>query len=214
MDKAIQELEEELKRLLPGGQAASPSTLATAVRNTNNRIRLYGLSAREIVLKRDSYTNAGLDFSDSDLSSFKHSKRVENHAHSERSKGRGANAAIDTSVDIGDIVHVKKDGSKHQVRDFYLVVEVDIQQKMSTLQKFCGYQLRNKKYSVKLNEIYKAPCSFTSAQTSPMQKTDPDSDEDIHYTDTEDSSETVPVRSSTRTRRTPDYLVTSEIRRV
>ena len=45
VDKAIQELEEELKRLLPEGQAASPSTIATAVRNINNRIRMYGLSA-------------------------------------------------------------------------------------------------------------------------------------------------------------------------
>ena len=57
VDKAIQEIEGEIKRLLPNGQLISPGMLATAIRNTNSRIRMNGLSAREVIMKRDIFTN-------------------------------------------------------------------------------------------------------------------------------------------------------------
>ena len=77
-------------RILPDGQSSSISTLATAVKNVNNRIRKYGLSSREILLKRDSFTNDDLHFSDNELLSFKHTQRTENHKHSEKSKGKNS----------------------------------------------------------------------------------------------------------------------------
>ena len=123
---------------------------------------MYGLSAREIILKRESFTNAELSFSDSKLSSFKHDKRIENHVASARSKAQGSNIAIEALVNVGDIVHIKNEGSKHQAREFYLVVDVDNQVKVASLQKFCGNQLRRKRHAVKLNELNKAPCSISS----------------------------------------------------
>ena len=214
IDKAVQELEHELKRLLPNGEAASPSTLATAVRNINNRIRLYGLSAREIILKRDSITNSELIFSDKDLSSFKYAKRAENHGYSERSKARGAASAEEASVVSGDIVHLKADGTKHQVRDFYLVMDINAPKKMVTVQKFCGNQLRSKQYHIRLNELYKAPCSFTSSSLVRPNDVEEDSDDDAVYeAHVNDDSASSSVRSSSRLRRKPSYLATSEIQR-
>ena len=226
VDKAIQELEEELKRLLPEGQAVSPSTLATAVRHVNNRIRMYGLSAREIILKRESFTNAELSFSDSNLSSFKHNKRIENHKLSAESKARGSDVATEAFVNVGDIVHIKNDGSKHYAREFYLVVDVEKQSKIAHLQKFCGNQLRRKRYSVKLNELYKAPCSITSTSHSGEQETDSEEEEqtgDEHCMGSSLAAETgsgestsaeVTGRASSRIRRKPEYLATSEIQRI
>ena len=212
VDKAIQELEEELKRLLPNGETCSLSTLSTSVRNVNNRVRIYGLSAREIILKRDSHTNNELNFTDTDLSSFKYAKRLVNHKHSEYSKCNRSNPASEAAVNVGNIVHIKKDGSKHRVRDYYLVVEVDIP--MATIQKFCGNQLRSKKYLVKFNEIYEAPCSFSPEHTASNDSEDED-DLEIRpdFSTNSSSRDTPPVRSSTRVKKKPDYLATNEIQR-
>ena len=51
-------------------------------------------------------------------------------------------------VEIGDIVHVKSEGSKPRARDFYLVTSVDYESSMAFLQKLIGTQFRNKKYQV------------------------------------------------------------------
>ena len=215
IDKAVQELEHELKRLLPSGEAASPSTLATAVRNINNRVRMYGLSAREIILKRDSFTNSDLRFSDKDLSSFKHAKRIENHEHSEHSKAKGAAHAEEASVDVGDIVHLKEDGSKHHVRDFYLVMDIDLPRKMAGVKKFCGNQLRSKRYQVRFNELYKAPCSFLPSSLAKSNIAE-DSDDDMIYgnhVDNEQNTEQDTQRYPSRLRKKPDYLATAEIQR-
>ncbi len=225
IDKAIQELENELKRLLPDGQPSSISTLATAVRNINNRIRQHGLSSREIITKRETFTNKDLEFSDSDLSNFKHTKRHENHNYSERSKANGGAIATEASIDVGDIVHVKNEGSKHKARDFYLVVEVDMVQHLASLQKFCGSQLRSKRYTVRFNEIYKSPCTWTSTSSLQNEESDNESDIDIVTGSEQDQPdpaiETIPVvqhptpptRFSTRVRHEPDFLSTKEIQR-
>ena len=55
-DKAVQELEKELKRLTPDGSPASASTIALAVANLNNRIRFNGMSSKEMLFKRDQFT--------------------------------------------------------------------------------------------------------------------------------------------------------------
>ena len=59
-DKAVQEIEKEIKRLVPDGGPITPNTLALVVSDVNSRIRFNGLSAREIVLKRDQYTGEPL----------------------------------------------------------------------------------------------------------------------------------------------------------
>ena len=141
VDKAVQELEGELKRLLPDGGKSSTSTLATAVRNTNSRVRSNGLSAREIIMKRDNFTNDPINFSDDHLKSFKYEKRVQNHFHSAVSKSRGGSSPEDVTFNSGDIVHIKSDGTKHRVRDFYLIANVDYDQEDVYLQKFCGNRL-------------------------------------------------------------------------
>ena len=50
VDKAIQELESEIKRMVPNGGPISAGTLSIAICHTNNRIRATGLSAKEIIM--------------------------------------------------------------------------------------------------------------------------------------------------------------------
>ena len=155
-DKAVQEIEKEIKRLVPDGGPITPSTLALAVSNVNSRIRFNGLSAREIVLKRDQYTGEPLSFPDSELAIARQKARERNHKYSELSKAKGGKPATSANVNKGDLVHIKAEGDKHTSRDFYLVVNINTDEGGAVLQKFVGNQLRSKKYLVKLTEIYQA----------------------------------------------------------
>ena len=77
-----------------------------------------------------------------------------------KSKCKDANLAQPTPVAIGDIVHVKIDGTKHKVRDFYLVMSIDKVKSLIGIQKFCGNKLLRKQYLVKPEEIYLAATNY------------------------------------------------------
>ena len=78
--------------------------------------------------------------------------RLRNHEGSARAKANGAQPARNAQVSVGDIVHVKSDGSKHKAREFYLIMSIDIDQSMAYIQTFCGSTLRKKQYKVKLKQ--------------------------------------------------------------
>ena len=112
-------------------------------------------------------------------------------------------------------MHIKSEGSKHNVREFYLVVALNSTTKKVTLQKFCGSQLRTKKYELLLSEIYKAPCSITPQSTTNNHESDEESDSSNGEDPAEDtpSNSVATPRSSSRIRRKPDFLSTTEIQR-
>ena len=122
-------------------------------------------------------------------------------------------------------MHIKNEGSKHHVREFYLIVDIEKQSKTAHLQKLCGNQLRRKRYSVKLNEIYKAPCSITTTARSVEQETNSEEEEIVNgeqcmgnnrvaeATAGEGTSDEATRRSSSQIWRKPDYLATGEIQR-
>ena len=169
----------------------------------NHRIRSNGLSAKEILFKRDIFTNEHINFSDNQIQDYKYAKRTENHRASELSKSRGSTRIDDIVISAGDIVHVKHEGTKHRAREFYLVTSVDHERKEAFIQKFCGSQLRGRRYLVKLAELYPAAanCNFCSSSSN--------SDKiDIRN----DISEPQ-LRRSNRIRNQPDYIATNEIQR-
>ena len=54
IDRTIQEIEEEIKRLLSSGTPINPGSLVIAISNINNRIRMTALSSKEILLKKET----------------------------------------------------------------------------------------------------------------------------------------------------------------
>ena len=85
VDKAIQELECELRESRSDGSKLSRADLALAIHVLNSRIRNRGLSANEILFQRDNVTGAQLQIDDSDLRDSQYSNRCDNHDPSARS---------------------------------------------------------------------------------------------------------------------------------
>ena len=84
-EKAVRELEEELIRQEPGGRPVSAVGLALATARLNSRLRLPGLSSRELWTQRNQFTHEQLPLSDYDLILGKHKQPSTNHASSEKS---------------------------------------------------------------------------------------------------------------------------------
>ena len=120
------------------------------------------MSSKEVLTKRDDFTGEPLEFIDSELSAIRYQSRLRNHANSVKSKCKNAVLATSTHAAVGDIVHVKVDGTKNKVRDFYLVMSVDKVKDMIGIQKFCGNKLLQKHYFVKPEEIYLAAVNYGS----------------------------------------------------
>ena len=86
-EKAVQELEHELKRIQPDGGPIRPSHLAVATATLNRRIRNRGFSAKEILYQRDNQSGQQLNFSDTTLGEQQHQKRCASHEPSAKKSG-------------------------------------------------------------------------------------------------------------------------------
>ena len=178
-ERAIQELEEELLRQDPHGEPISPTLLAVATARLNTRIRSRGLSAREIWTHRDQFTNKQIPVADQTLILQQHAGRLENHPYSERSKAPIGSIPTPPSIDIGDLVYLYADRTKHHSRDRYLVTSVESD--WCHLRKFVGSQLRQSLYRVKKSDCFKVPSSLPTQHKPPAGSYPPDSSEDEEY---------------------------------
>ena len=119
VDKACQELENELKRLEPEGAQITNSTLKLAIMNLNTKLRRRGnISAIEINQARDQNTGANLILDDDALRNDQLKKRKDHR-----------NIKMGPEVNIGDTVKLKNSNNKHKANDIYLVTnkqEADI----------------------------------------------------------------------------------------
>ena len=149
-EKAIQELENELIRINPNGNVISLSTLAIATSSLNSRIRLQGLSSRELWTQRDQFTHCQLPMHDQQVIQKQYDNRLNNHECSKNSKG-GKDPQVPAII-VGDLVYLYADKDKSLARNRYIVVSVD--NPWCTIRKFVGNQLRNNGYKVLITECY------------------------------------------------------------
>ena len=154
-ERAIQELEIELRKCYPNGNQLSPSELAVVVATLNSRIRNRGLSSKEIITQRDSITGEQLNFKDVHLGNKQHNLRLANHGPSSKAKGAGGAPASEINVSLGDLVYIKSDGNKHIARQRYIVT--GFEKEYVIVKKLAGSQFRSKNYCLKRSEIYPVP---------------------------------------------------------
>ena len=110
VDKAIQELEKELKAVSPEGKELTSSELAEATMTLNTRIRNRNLSSREILFSREQASGENLDIKDEELKLEKMAQKIDNHKYSEKSKYPKAIKPLDSKAQKGDAVYMKNDG--------------------------------------------------------------------------------------------------------
>jgi hypothetical protein len=170
-EKAIQELETELKQAYPSGGPLSSHNLALVVATLNTRVRNRGLSAKEILTQRDHITGEQLNLNDVDLAQQQHDLRTQNHASSAQSKAPRGKTASKLHVTAGDLVYLKCDGTKHTARERYIVMSVD--GAFATVKKLTGSQFRSKDYKVKACEMYSVPCTISSDMSNKFRHSDP-----------------------------------------
>ena len=193
-EKAIQEVQDEILRLDPTARTITPVQLAIAVASLNSRVRNRGLSAREMLLQRDQFTNLQLPVNDRHLIQDQHSSRNVNHDYSERSKCPKGTYAPSPSLEVGDIVYLTGDRNKTRARDRYLVVSVE--PPWCNVRKFTENQLRNTSYRVKTSDCYKVPVHASSPITPLVYSSESNEDSD---------SENTPSR------RKPSYFTPSSV---
>ena len=175
-ERAIQELEQEILHLQPGGGAVNELTLAIAISQLNSRIRQGGLSSLELWTQRDQLTGEQVPIVDKDVIQRQHSTRVANHPHSAYSKLRGhrPSNAGNSRLRIGDLVFLKHERDKGHARDKYMVVSININAGKCEIRKFTNNQFRRKKYLVSLSDCF----PVVSNLLSPLKPVDSSSDEE------------------------------------
>ena len=163
-ERAIQELEEELLKAAPAQPKVSRLVLSVTTARLNARIRSRGLSAREMFMLRDQFSNDQLPVSDRDLIESQSLQRTINHPYSERSKAPGLSSAPAPAIHPGDLVYLIGDKHKSHARDRYLVSSVDGE--WCFIKKFVGSTLRASSYKVKVSECFSVPSHHFSQPPS------------------------------------------------
>ena len=106
VDKSIQELEGELKRLDPDGGKLTSGVLSRAVTNLNDRVRGHGLSASQLHFSRDHFTGKNLALKDSRFKEVREARRE-----------KGSKVPPPRPVTPGQLVYIKAEGTKHCSRN-------------------------------------------------------------------------------------------------
>ena len=114
VDQIIQELENEIRKLETNHlEQLTPATLAKATMLVNSKIRHHGLSANDITFRREIATNKPVTVTDEKIAQL----------HNQHRQG-SCNADQPSTLQKptpGDIVLLKKNPSKHEIRQPFLV---------------------------------------------------------------------------------------------
>jgi hypothetical protein len=176
-EKAIQELEYELKCEYPQGGRVTSAGLSLVTATLNKRVRNRGLSAKEIIFQRDNLTGEHLNFDDSLLAADQKDIRERNHGPSSKCQAKRKVPAGKCNIRVGDLIFVKSDGNKHVARDKYIVTAKEDNYLFA--RKLVGAQFRSKSYKLRYSEIYPVPTKIPS-DLQPKQRhiSDPSSESD------------------------------------
>ena len=143
-------------RIEPSENPITLSQLTLAVSSLNSRIRLHGLSAYELMFRRNQYTATDLDNKAKDIIDAQHNARLDSHPASLKAQRprRSAKLSLTSSkFTEGCTIYLKNERSKHKARERYLVMSREgdwlIIRKLTQ-----NNLLRGKEYKVHASECF------------------------------------------------------------
>ena len=166
VDKKMKELEDEIKKASPKKNTLTVKTLARATAAVNEKISHQGLSAKEILFSRDQFTSDNLEINDEELAEEKMKIRERENVYNAKSKSTISTPAVPANARKGQLVFLKKDGSKLERRDLYLVTEANVEDGTVSLCKLPSvlsgtepvqFQPHNITYKVNQTDIFLSP---------------------------------------------------------
>ena len=123
VNKIIDELEAELRKISPDSSKLTSSQLARALLLLNSKIRNRGLSAAEIHFARDSHDHQNLQHNDRELRCQQENLRLKNHPYLSKSRAPNGKSQLPPVLRPGDIVFKKNEITKHTERDPFVVMD-------------------------------------------------------------------------------------------
>ena len=176
VERAVQQIENELLRHDPLGGPVPLLTLAITTANLNARIRSRGLSSREMWTQRDQFSNHQIPLPDQSIIVKQNEQRIANHTYSEKAKAPITRRRPANHITVVDLVYLFFDRNKTRARDRHLVVEVT--GSFCNIRKFVGSQLRSTSYRVETSDCYRVPSKVRDFRSSAVNSdTDSLSDE-------------------------------------
>ena len=147
IDKQIQELENELTRIVHHNAKVLPNDLSQAIAVLNSRIRYCGLSSYEQWHRRSQFNQKEINISDDKL--------IKDQASS-RDNGKHKAPTLNSPIfQKGSLVCIRNERTKHQARPRYIIDRVD--GSWLFLHKLTDTQLRSKVYKVHRNACISLP---------------------------------------------------------
>ena len=125
-EMSINTIVQRLEKLECKGQI-SHTDLNVIIKNINSRIRSNGLSAKEMMYKRDLVTNKDISVTREDMSKQLQANRKESSTRSQKSKQRYLTKTPSQSFQIGQLVLLRNAVNKITPRDLYIVEDIHIQ---------------------------------------------------------------------------------------
>ena len=129
-----QELQKEILKITNKSGPITSLQLSLAVRNMNNRIRYNGLTAKEILFRRNLLNNEAIPVNDSDLISAMKNNREYSSTSSSKHKSKIHKPTPDQDFNIGDLVFLREGKSKNSLREVHIIE--DIQGRYYLIRKF------------------------------------------------------------------------------
>jgi len=169
VDKAIAELNTELKKIVKEEAPINETTLSLAINIINNKLRRKGqLSAADIMFSRDRLSNTNLQLDDKKLANNQLETRTNSH--------KTPPLTPKVNIKPGDIVMLTENPKKHHIRETLLVTErsgkqLNVQKLTNPLNNKPS-QLRNASNNISIDKVMRVHKSTTSRtyRTSPPRR--------------------------------------------
>ena len=120
-ENAIKEVEKEILRLKPNPGPISDIDLYLVIKNINSRIRVHGLSPKEVLFRRNMLTNSAVDVDDKIVKDELLKSRNNSREHNKKFKLKSHKASPSQSFNVEDLVHIRNGHDKNNPREVYVV---------------------------------------------------------------------------------------------